>query len=112
MQEATALARLRTNVQPGVHPTLTEQELADLLVANALPDSNGNIPYSPGWVENWDIRAASRQGWLLKAAKAVPSVNFSGDGTQGSLSDIHEHCMAMANKYQSIGSINVGAFDR
>lgn len=112
MQEATALAKLRTNVQPGVHPTLTEQELADLLVSNALPDGNGNIPYAPGWVANWDIRKASREGWLLKAAKAVPSVNFAGDGAQGSLSDIHAHCMAMANRYHDIGSINVGAYDR
>lgn len=112
MLEARALAMLRTNIQPTVYPTLTEQEVSDLLATYALPDASGRSPDAEGWVGTWDIRAASRAGWLLKAAKAVPEVNFAGDGAQGSLSDIHAHCMAMAKRYESIGTINVGAFDR
>jgi hypothetical protein len=105
-----ALARLRLNVQPSSYPTLAEQELVDILAIYAVPDADGILPDELGWVGTWDITAASRKGWLVKAAKAVGDVNYNSDGSQTSLSDIHAHCMAQADRYHSVGSLRAGAY--
>lgn len=103
-----AKARLRLKLQASIEPVLTDQELEDLLTIHALEDVNGLAPSATGWVGTWDFPAALRDGWLLKAAKVVPDINYTADGAQYSMSDMHAHCLMMAEKVAGIGVISVG----
>jgi len=107
MLKATAKARLVINTQARLEPKLSDQEMEDLLAAYARKDTQGQLPDNPAWVGTWDIRAATRQAWLIKAGKVAGEVNFQADGTAYSLSDMHAHCMAMASKYGSVGSMAI-----
>jgi len=56
-----------------------------------------------GWDWNgvlWDLTAAARDAWLAKAAKTTGRVDFTTQSIGVSASQLYEHCMAQANKYQ------------
>ena len=103
-----AKARVRLKCQTSVAPQLSDQEITDLLAVYALQDTNGLGPTEVGWVGTWDLTEVYRQGWLLKAAKAVAEVSYQADGAQYSQSDLYAHCIEQSNKFGSIGSISVG----
>lgn len=111
MLKATALARLRINCQAASAPVLSDPELDDLLAYYALADSSGLPPDDPAWVGTWDLQAAYRKGWLVKAGKVVDEVNYSVDGAQYSTSDMHAHCMSMAQSFGSLGNLSIGQTD-
>ena len=50
----------------------------------------------------WDLMAAARDGWLLKAAKATKRVDFETQSIGVTASQLYDHCIDMANKYQSV----------
>jgi hypothetical protein len=103
-----AKARLRLRLQASQEPVLTDQELQDLLTIHALEDVNGVIPNGDGWVGTWDFAGALREGWLVKAAKVVPDITYMVDGAQYTMSDMHKHCLEMADRVAGIGLISVG----
>lgn len=107
MLKATALARLRINAQSTSDPMLTEQELEDLLAYYALEDSELRAPDHVDWVGTWDLPAAYRKAWLMKAGKVAASVTYDVDGAKYDNSDMHAHCMAMAAKYGGVGTISI-----
>jgi hypothetical protein len=109
MLKIVALARLRINTQAASEPVLTEQELDDLLSMYALEDADGLAPDEVGWSGTWDMAAASRKGWLLKAGKVVSDVTYQADGASYSQSDMHAHCMAMAQSFGQVGVFSLGA---
>jgi len=49
----------------------------------------------------WDLTAAARAGWLLKAGKAATCVDFEQDGIKFSASQVAKHCKAQADQYLS-----------
>ena len=106
MLRATALTRLTLYAQPTVEPTLSPTELDALLDTYAMADEQGLAPDELGWVGTWDIRAAARRAWLLKAGKVAGLVNITSDGQQTSYSDLHEHCLAQAKLYATHGSLS------
>ena len=108
MLRADALARLRLNTQADTSPTLAEAELGIVLDQFALMDGNGVAPTELGWLGVWDIQGASRKGWLIKAGKVVPHVTYDADGARYDQSDVHAHCLAMAQQFGSLGTVSIG----
>lgn len=61
------------------------------------------------WVEDgddygavlWDIQAAARAGWLLKASKASPTSDWQAGEMSIKSSQLFTHCLEMANRFQS-----------
>lgn len=51
----------------------------------------------------WDLQAAAREGWELKASKAVTSVDVSA-GQVSSIkgSQLYDHCLSQAKRFQSV----------
>ena len=67
--------------------------------------SDGNLT----WRENgpeidlWDIKAAIQDGWLQKAALVAGAYDASNPKQSLSRSQMHDHCMKMAQVYEPIG---------
>lgn len=78
-------------------PTLTEDELNELLAATALEDANGLAPLNEEWTPTYDLNAAASQGWLIKAARAAALVDEPTAGVV--TSKIFDNCRAMARIY-------------
>lgn len=109
MTPEQALARLRLHVQPTSEPTLSEQELSDLLAVHALADSEGNAPNTEGWVGTWDIRKAAYDGWLIKAGKVANDVTYRADDASYNQSEAYAHCLTMADRFKGAqGSFTLG----
>lgn len=49
--------------------------------------------------ELYDLRYAAHLGWLRKAATVVADYSFSVDGQRFDRSDLHTHCLEMANRF-------------
>lgn len=107
MLRTTALARLRLNSQPDSDPTLTSDELDAILDLYALEDANGLAPDADGWLGLWDIRAASRKAWHVKAAKVVNDVDYDTDGAKYTQSQLTEHCLKQADLYADQGTASI-----
>lgn len=107
MLRSTALARLALNCQPQSDPVLSALELDTILDMYALEDGNGVAPDGAGWLGLWDIRAASRKAWQVKAAKVVADVDYDADGAKYTQSQLHEHCLAQMALYSSSGSATI-----
>lgn len=107
MLRTTALARLRLNVQPDADPVLTSDELDTILDLYALEDANGVAPLADGWLGLWDIRAASRKAWQVKAAKVVSDVDYDVDGAKYTQSQLTAHCLAQADLYADQGTASI-----
>lgn len=55
------------------------------------------------YVETYDVRAAAREGWMMKASKIAHLVDVV-DGQQNlHISTLLDHCYKMAEKYRAIG---------
>lgn len=78
-------------------PTLTEDELTELLAATALEDAAGLAPLHEEWTPTYDLNAAASQGWLIKAARAAALVDEPTAGVV--TSKIFDNCRAMARIY-------------
>lgn len=107
MLRATALARLMLNCQPASDPVLSGDELDTILDLYALADAQGLAPYEDGWLGLWDIRAASRKAWQVKAAKVVADVDYDVDGAKYTQSQLHAHCLAQADLFADQGTANI-----
>jgi hypothetical protein len=53
--------------------------------------------------EMWDIRTASRNAWLLKAAKASADFDTTLDSNTYSRSQVIDHCLTMADRLAPTG---------
>ena len=53
----------------------------------------------------WDLRAAAREGWLMKYAKAVACVDVSDGSMRAAQGQIADHCLKMADRYLPVGVI-------
>jgi len=94
-----ARTRLAAMVDAGVEPTLAAEELTDLLLRNRTVDLEGYRPDHDSWTPSYMLGAAAQDGWLLKAGKAVARVDGADGGLRLSRSQLHAHCLAMADRY-------------
>lgn len=102
------MARLNLNCQPAADPVLAAAEVEVILDMYAIEDANGLPPSDDEWLGAWDIRAASRKAWEVKASKAVADVDYDADGARYSASQLHAHCIKMAERFAAQGVASVG----
>lgn len=57
---------------------------------------------TPDFSELYDVDAATREAWLLRAGRAAQEFDTAADGTSLRLSQVYEHYLAMADKYRSV----------
>ena len=101
LPQEDAERRLRRMVQPDAPPTLTDDEVKELLEEAKRTDRFDVWPTQDGWEPTWDLPAAAAEAWMVKAGKAAADVSFDADGSRIDASDVHEHCRRMASHYAS-----------
>jgi hypothetical protein len=87
MDAATAETRLRSMVAASEHPTLTDDQITELVdIAQA---------------RNWDLRSTAAEGWRWKAAKVAGAYTFADGDQRFNRSEMHAMCMTMAELFAS-----------
>lgn len=108
MDEATARARLERMTQASRFPTLTADEVDELVELARRPDLDGNLPDAPGWAGAFDLNASAAEGWRWKAAKVAGDESVTADGaTFGA--DTYKGCLAMAAQYDRAPKYDPGS---
>ena len=80
-------------------PTLSEDDLNNLLGGAALEDAAGLAPLNEEWTPTYDLNAAAVAGWLTKAGRAAATVD---EPTAGIVtSKVFDNCRLMARIYAS-----------
>ncbi len=97
----THLEKLKKMTAWTSEPTLTEAELNEVLVAAALPDSEGRLPGDVGWVPTYDMNCAACNAWMIKAARAAALTEVDPPGSGIVTSRVFENCRAMARTYSA-----------
>lgn len=72
---------------------------------------DGDVVWSDNggeWNPTWDLRAAARHGWLVKAGKVAGNFGFVTDQQTFNRDQVHAHCLAMAREYAPRGMRTVG----
>lgn len=103
-----ALTKLSRMTASCSEPTLSNEELEDLLTDFALDDADGNAPDSVDWTPTYNLRAAAREGWRWKAAKASELISSDLDGDRMSSNQLFEHCSRMIRMYAGTASPQIG----
>jgi hypothetical protein len=109
MTEAEAAARLERMCLAGEDPSLTADDIADLLGVSARPDEDGYTRLDDEWTPTWDLNAGAAEGWLRKAGIASARFNFAEDGQRFDRAQIFQHCEAQRRIYadRAMGSIPI-----
>ena len=58
-----------------IEPTLTEDDLNELLAIAALEDAEGLAPLHEAWTPTYDLNTAAAQAWLIKAGRVAATVD-------------------------------------
>jgi len=82
-----------------IEPTLTEDELDDLLAIAAVKDADGLTPEEAEWTPTYDLNTAAARGWLIKAGRAAATVDEPEAGMV--TSKVFDNCRSMARIYAS-----------
>lgn len=72
---------------------------------NAQVTDNKVIWEEDGWDWDgnlWDVTAAARDGWLLKASKVSKNKDYETEGLMIKGSQLFTHCQEMADRYSSV----------
>ena len=110
MTEGDARARLERMIAPDMEPTLSTEDVDDLMEIAKRPDADGNLPSSGDWAPTWNLDAAACAAWEVKAGRAAAGFRFSEDGQAFNREQIHTQCLAMARVYRrGAGSVYVRA---
>lgn len=80
-------------------PSLTQEDIEDVIEDAALTDANGVRPYELGWIETVDFKRAVYLGWQRKLTKAVAMIDFDSDDASFKRSQYIEHCKLMMTQY-------------
>jgi len=97
-----AIDKLKQMTAWEASPTLTEDELNDLLGAAAVGDSLGRIPTDEAWTPTYDLNTAAAGGWLIKAGRAAATTDEPTAGVV--TSKVFDNCRAMARLYAAKGT--------
>jgi hypothetical protein len=90
---------VKTLTQATSEPTLDDDTIGVLVTRSALADRAGREPFAEDWIETYDVNAAARDGWLLKAAKAASTSNVRLGDLSVSSGEQHGGCIRMANEF-------------
>lgn len=101
--------RIERLTQASSYPELDDTDIDELLRLARRTDTDGVLPSESGWVATYDVNAAVSLGWEWKAGKAAGDFRFSTDGQAFNREQVFAHCMAMARRYSSAGSVTVGS---
>ena len=104
----TAKDTLKKMTAWDIAPTLSDDELDQILVPCCLMDKNGLPPTDPGWTPTYDLNAAAAAAWLVKAARAAATVEVDPPGSGIVTSKVFENCRAMARIYRAKVRLTVG----
>jgi len=85
----TAKDTLKKMTAWDVEPTLSEDELDELLEKASMMDGDGNLPSSLGWSPTYDLNSAAAAGWMIKAGRASTLAD----------SKVFENCCEMSTMY-------------
>lgn len=88
-------------------PTLTEDELEELLEAAGLIDGDGFAPGEEDWTPTYDINKAAADAWLIKAARAASLVEVDPPESGIVTSKVFDNCRTMARIYSARRSTTV-----
>jgi len=98
MDSITARGLLERALAHTTKPALSTQDI-DLLLSQAVDDLG---TYSVG-----SLNAAAALGWTWKAGMTAEQFDLAGGGGKSlELSQLHAHCVAMADKYRN-GALSV-----
>lgn len=100
-----AIDKLKQLTAWDIEPTLTEDDLDELLAVAALEDADGLTPINEEWTPTYDLNTAAAQGWLIKAARAAATVETPEAGMV--TSKVFDNCRAMARIYAGKRSASV-----
>jgi hypothetical protein len=90
-------------------PTLSTDELEELLEQFRTTDTNGLAPGEDGWEPTYNFRAAAAEGWRWKAGRAAELQSTDLDGDRMSANQIFDHCQEMIKIYsRGTASVSVG----
>ena len=101
MDYNTALIRLKRLTAADQEPTLSDEILAELLLASKRKDKNGVAPSETDWIPTYDLSYAVAEGWATKAALVANEYTFSGDGQTFSRAQRFQHFTQQEQKYRS-----------
>lgn len=104
----TPLDRLKMMTAWDKVPTLSNTEVQDILDQFAKADADGLAPTDEDWTPTYAMRAAARQGWVIKMGKASELQSTDLDGDRMSANQIFAQCERMVRKYSSTGSPAMG----
>jgi hypothetical protein len=104
---ATAEDKLKRMTAWDKEPTLSSQEIADLLEMFARVDKDGYGPADAEWTPTYNLRAAAAEGWRWKAGKASELISSDLDGDRMSANQLFEHCQRMIKTYAASGSAKI-----
>lgn len=107
MDRAVALARLKLYSAWDSDPAISDADMGTILDLYALEDAAGLPPTDLAWAGAWDIRAAARKAWEIKAGKVVSDVDYDADGSKYTASQLHAHCLAMADRFADQGTSSI-----
>lgn len=85
-------------------PTLSADELESLLEQYSIADVEGAAVSDEDWVPTYNLRAAARQGWILKMGKAAELQSTDLDGDRMSADQVFDHCERMVRRYSGTAS--------
>ena len=99
------LEKLKQMTAWDIEPTLTEDDLDELLAAAALQDIHGLAPANEEWTPTYDLNGAAVAGWLTKAGRAAATVDEPTAGVV--TSKLFDNCRAMARVYAAKRKVSV-----
>lgn len=105
---ADAFKKLSRMTAACSEPTLSTEELEDLLYQFRVADSDGYVPGDAEYVTTYSLRSAAREGWKIKAARAAEMISTDLDGDRMSANQLFEHCERMVRRYSGTASVSVG----
>ena len=109
MTEAEARDRLGRMIAADVDPTLTIDELSDLVAIARREDSEGRAPSDDDWEPTFDLNAAAAEGWRWKAGRSVPRYAVTLDTESLQRHQVYAHCISQADIYarKVVGTLGV-----
>lgn len=81
--------------------TYSDEDMADYIEAQALPDSTGLEPDDTGWTATYSLEMAAAHIWEEKAAALSGGYDFSADGGEYTRSQAYEQAVRMAKMYRA-----------
>lgn len=104
MNHAEAMAFIDLRLQPAVDPTLTTDELRQIVAAAASVDAGGLAPTADDWTATYSLvgcYSAIADGYEIKYAKAANRFSFTTDGQTFTRNQQLDHLEHQRDKYRS-----------